>query len=213
MEITEYILFQTLVDRGNYLECEEKGPYPCNWENSWIGEGYYFWYHHLELAIWWGNVKPNLKKTGFVVFKSVCSNISKCWDLHANPYHQEEFIKWLKKMKPSGIINDDTTVCQVLEFIKGESKEFIEKYEAIKILGVDSLSKISANKFQMPRIKFETPKEDENASIQRFLAYYETVPPVQVCLFNQNSLSREGFDVVFPDNYKKENRVFAEIFI
>ena len=68
MEITEYILFQTLVDRGNYLECEENGPYPCNWENSWIGEGYYYWYHHLELAIWWGNVKPNLKKNRICCF-------------------------------------------------------------------------------------------------------------------------------------------------
>lgn len=212
LEISQYTLYQTLQDKGNHEECEREGPYPCNWDNSWLGEGFYFWFHHLELAIWWGSVKPNLKKSGFVVYKTICSNISLCWDLHGNPYHQEEFIKWLKKMKLTGIVDEKTTVCQVLEFIKGESIEFKEQYQAIKILGVDSLSKISAEKFHMPRLRFETPRNEDTES-QRFLAYFELIPPVQVCLFNKNSLLRKGFDVVFPERYLKENRVFTEIFI
>lgn len=200
---TNYQLYQTLKNLENHIECEENGPFPCKWENTWLGEGYYFWFHHLELAIWWGNVTKNKK---FIVYKSVCYDINKCFDLHANPYHQEEFMKWLKELKSKGHLNNDTTVAQVLEFIKNESVEFNAKYEAIRILGVDSLSETSAINYKMPRIKFENPREDDNEKSQRFLAYLDIIPPVQVCLFNKDALGRTGYSVEYPEIYKKENR-------
>lgn len=210
---TEYILYQTLQDKNNYIECEENGPFSCEWENTWLGKGFYFWFHHIELAKWWGNVKPTYKKNGFVIFKTVCKDVSKCWDLHANPAHQEEFKKWIKFMTAKGLIDKTTTVLSIIEFIKSESEEFKCKYDAIRILGSDSISTQYDKSNEMPRFKFEKPRENDKPEKQRFLAYFDAIPPVQVCLFNKNSLLREGFDVVYPDRYKKENRAITEFFI
>lgn len=206
----EYILYQTLQDRNNYIECESEGPFSCNWENTWLGNGYYFWFHHIELAKWWGKARYN-SDSKFVIFKSVCKNTAKCWDLHANPYHQEEFFKWLKVLKIKGLFSENTTVLSVIEFIKNECKEF--DYEGIRVLGVDSLSAISAEKSHMPRLKFEIPEDNSNKIKQRFLSYLDVFPPVQVCLFHKDALERDGFEVVFPDEYKKDNRSFENIYI
>lgn len=92
---TQYKLYQTLQDRNNHIECELEGPFPCEWENTWIGKGFYFWFHHLELALWWGNSRYS--KKNFVVYESTCKDIEKCWDLHSSPLHQEEFMKWLEE--------------------------------------------------------------------------------------------------------------------
>jgi len=37
------IIYQTLEDRGNPDEIERNGPFSCNWNNSWLGTGCYFW--------------------------------------------------------------------------------------------------------------------------------------------------------------------------
>ncbi len=204
---TEYTLFQTLQDKGNYVECELEGPFPCVWENTWLGQGYYFWYFHIDLAKWWGSSRYN--KTGYVIHKSVCTDLRLCWDLHTGP-HQADFMYWLMKMKTSDLLKPETTVAQVIEFIKNECDDF--KYEAIRILGIDSISKSSATKFNLPRVSFEKPLEEKDSSKQRFLSYFDVIPPVQVCLFAKDALFRKGFEVVFPENYKKENRL-DEIFI
>jgi hypothetical protein len=204
---TEYILFQTLQDKGNYIECESEGPFPCEWENTWLGQGYYFWYFHIDLAKWWGSSRYS--KKGYVIHKSVCSDLRLCWDLHTGQ-HQADFIYWLKKMKISELLNSETTVAQVIEFIKNECDDF--NYEAIRILGVDSISKSSANKFNLPRLSFEKPLEEKDSNKQRFLSYFDVIPPVQVCLFTKDALDRKGFEVFYPESYKKENRLDA-IFI
>jgi hypothetical protein len=204
---TEFILFQTLQDQGNHIDCESLGPFPCEWENTWLGEGFYFWYYHIELAKWWGNMRHS--KTGYVIHKSICDDLNLCWDLHTGK-HQEDFMYWLKKMQCAELLNSETTVAQVIEFIKNECDDF--KYEAIRILGVDSISKSSAIKFKMPRIYFENPLDGDDAKKQRFSSYFDVIPPIQVCLFNKDALNRKGFDVVFPEKYLKENRL-GEIYI
>lgn len=199
----QYILYQCLKDIGNHEECENEGPYACVWDNAWLGEGYYFWYHHIVLAKWWGHVRNQGR---FVIYKSICENIEKCWDLHANPYHQEEFHKWLFKFKNRGVLDEERiAVSHVLEFIRNECSDF--NYEAVKILGIDSMSDNSSKRYEMPRVKFEFPNEaEENVESQKYLSYMEVFPPVQVCLYNKDALDRKGFDVEFPLVYRKENR-------
>jgi hypothetical protein len=47
-------VFQTLENRGtNQTHLEQGGPYICHWENSWLGDGFYFWDTFLENAHWW----------------------------------------------------------------------------------------------------------------------------------------------------------------
>lgn len=202
MPETEFILYQTLEDRGNYLDNEDEGPYPCAWENTWLGKGYYYWYHHLSVGKWWG-----IKRYGegkYVVFKSVCTDLRKCWDLHSGP-DQENFLYWLEKMDDAGYLEDNTTVAQVIEFIKNEFDGFV--YEGIRILGVDSISQTVVQESGLVRLKFEIPKSAKDKNKQRFKAYFDPTPPVQVCLFSRDSLGRKGFNVAYPSEYCEDDRI------
>lgn len=199
------LIYQTLEDLDNYDKCEEEGPYPCRWKNTWLGNGYYFWYHHISLAHWWGNSRYG--EDNYVIFESVCEDLSKCWDLHSDGNHQEEFMNWLMVLEDKRLLKPSTTVAQVVEFIKNECSTF--KYEAIRILGIDSLSKTSAQNFNMPRVHFEVPKNNEKGNKQKFKAYYDVIPPVQFCLFKKDSLKRKGFDVIYPEEYRAD---YAAVF-
>lgn len=193
-------IYQSLEDRDNYFDCEDNGPYPCDWDNTWLGEGYYFWYHHIEPAHWWGDTRYGEKN--YVIFESSCHNLSNCWDLHGNGEHQSAFIHWLNKLKEKGKLKTTTTVAQVIEFIKSEYDNF--KYEGIRILGVDSISNTKAIEYNLPRLPFEIPTKKENKNSQKFKAYFELIPPVQICLFKWDGLERKGFDVVFPEEYRSD---------
>lgn len=193
-------IYQSLEDRDNYLDCEENGPFPCDWDNTWVGEGYYFWYHHIEPAHWWGETRYG--ENNYVIFESYCHDVSKCWDLHGNGDHQSNFILWLKRLEEKGKLSHHTTVAHVIEFIKNEFGKF--EYEGIRILGVDSLSTTTARRFKMPRLPFEIPTEKENKNKQKFKAYFDLIPPVQICLFNWSGLDRQGFDVVYPEDYRSD---------
>ena len=89
MPETQFILYQTLEDKGNYLDNENEGPYPCAWENTWLGRGFYYWYHHMIVGKWWG--KQRYGEGNYVIFRSICTDLSKCWDLHSGP-DQENFL-------------------------------------------------------------------------------------------------------------------------
>lgn len=194
------ILYQTLEDQGNYHICEEEGPYPCNWENTWLGEGYYFWYHHIDLGKWWGGARYG--EGNYVIFETVCHNTELCWDLHGDGSHQEQFMYWLQKLNDRALFKDSTTVAQVIEFIKNEAEEF--NYEAIRILGVDSISKTKAKEYNLPRIPFEIASKKENQNHQKYKAYFDLLNPVQLCLFTKTALDRRGFSVVFPEEYRED---------
>lgn len=202
MPETQFILYQTLEDQGNYLDNEQEGPYDCKWDNTWLGKGYYYWYHHIDVAKWWGVQRYGVGK--YVVFKSICTDLSKCWDLHTGP-DQEIFLYWLMKMKDKGLLENDTTVAQVIEFIKGEYDDF--NYEGIRILGIDSISQTAVRNMNFQRLKFEIPNFQRDASKQRFKAYFDLTPPVQVCLFKHGSLGRKDYKVVFPDEYCEDYNV------
>jgi hypothetical protein len=201
MPETEYLLYQTLEDRGNYEENENEGPYPCSWNNTWLGEGYYYWYHHIKLAHWWGAVR--YKGNKYVIFESVCKDLSRCWDLHLGK-GQDLFLYWLNKMQEEGLLNAKTSVAQVIEFVKNEYPDF--PYSGIRILGMDSISLTSISNLGFVRMNFEFPIQDNVSKMQKYRAYFDPMPPVQVCLFEKNGLGRVGYKLVFPEDLIKENR-------
>lgn len=202
MPETQFILYQTLEDKGNYLDNENEGPYPCAWENTWLGRGFYYWYHHMIVGKWWG--KQRYGEGNYVIFRSICTDLSKCWDLHSGP-DQENFLYWLEKMDTKHLLKKNTTVAKVIEFIKGEFPDF--NYEGIRILGVDSISRTAVQDMGLSRIKFEIPRDQRDKHMQKFKAYFDPTPPVQVCLFKHGSLGRQDYKVVFPDEYCEDYRV------
>ena len=197
---TSYLLYQTLENRGNYEQNEKDGPYNCSWENTWLGEGYYYWYHHVKLAHWWGN---RYRRNGYVIFKSICNDLTKCWDLHTG-VGQDLFLYWLERMENKKLLNEQTSVAQVIEFVKNEFPDF--PYEGIRILGIDSLSQSAIKNMGFVRMNFEFPEENENPNKQKFKAFFDPIPPVQVCLFSKDGMGRTGYELVYPEDLKLENR-------
>lgn len=198
---TSYFLYQTLENQGNYEQNETEGPYSCSWDNTWLGEGYYYWYHHIQLAHWWGQAR--YKKKGYVIFKSTCNDLSKCWDLHTGE-GQDLFLHWLKKMDDKKLLKEKTSVAQVIQFVKNEFPNF--PYEGIRVLGVDSISELAIQNMGFVRMNFEFPKENDNPNKQKFKAFFDLMPAVQVCLFTKNGMGRGGYELVFPEELKLENR-------
>lgn len=198
---TSYLLYQTLENRGNYEQNEKDGPYICSWDNTWLGKGYYYWYHHINLAHWWGNRYK--KGNGHLIFKSTCKDLTKCWDLHTG-VGQDLFLHWLKKMDENKLLQEQTSVAQVIEFVKNEYPEF--SYEGIRVLGIDSISKLAIQNMGFVRMNFEFPEENDNPDKQKFKAFFDLMPAVQVCLFTKDGMGRTGYELVYPEELKLENR-------
>lgn len=199
---TEYLLYQTLENRGNHEQNAKDGPYKCSWKNTWLGEGYYYWYHHIALAHWWGS-SNRYEKNGYLIFKSICKDITKCWDLHLGK-GQELFLHWLKKMDENNLLEEKTSVAQVIEFVKTEYPNF--DFEGIRILGADCIGEKKLHSMGFVRLKFEIPENEQMSNRQKYKAYFDTMPPIQVCLFKKDGLGREGYTLVYPENLVQENK-------
>lgn len=129
--------------------------------------------------------------------------MTKCWDLHTG-VGQDLFLYWLEKMENKKLLTEQTSVAHVIEFVKNEYPDF--PYEGIRILGIDSLSQSAIKNMGFVRMNFEFPEESENPNRQKFKAFFDPMPPVQVCLFTQHGLGRIGYELVFPDEFKLESR-------
>ena len=195
MTILRNRVYQTVQDRDNPDEVELYGPFKCK-KNPWLGQGYYFWDHEIKLAHWWGSKAGY--ENNYMICEAWCNMTGNdlCWDLHENGFHRDEFHETILKIVELNLSKKphDITVDQVIEFVKNK-KSF--KYEAIRILGVNSVKKIKGFKNVGARMLFRRGKE----------AYYDIFPAVQICFFNKKSLSLSKIKIVYPEYYK-EDEVF-----
>jgi hypothetical protein len=181
-------LYQTLADRGNIKEIETDGPFPCNWPNTWLGEGYYLWDTFISNAHWWGQV---WHKNGYIIAEGICDfEIEKCFDLLGNMEHVRILGEVAELLKNKKFYCENTiTVALVIEFIK-KTTNF--NYEAIRASGIDSINKNSKRNDQyIDRLPFES----------RLPAYLDLKPTVQMCLLHKGALNFRNFKIVFPELY------------
>ncbi|MBK7039830.1 MAG: hypothetical protein IPH46_04990 [Bacteroidetes bacterium] len=178
----EMVLYQTLEDRYNYDEVEQKGPFTGERKSSWLGIGFYFWDTHIELAHWWGSHAYNKKDKEYMICKAFAVLNKDCWDLIGNGGHRMEF----------------DLVCS--QFVKEFPKEkfwFLKllctlyknggmKYRAIRALPINTIKVLSK---YTKRILFVEWNE----------AYYDSFPPIQICLFDKKALNLRNYHVIFPD--------------
>lgn len=178
-------LYQTLEDRNNADVIELHGPYKCA-RYKWLGDGYYFWDTHMELAHWWG--KTNYGWNSYIICKANAILDDNCWDLHGNGNHRLEFEEICNVIIKAGITTKERLlVAQVIEYFK---KKMTFKYDSIRILGMNSIARNNAA-FAF-RIPFK--REDDKR-------YFDLYPPVQICLLTKKSLSLKNFLVVYPVEY------------
>jgi hypothetical protein len=185
------IVYQTLEDRGtNADEVERQGPYLCDWPNSWLGDGYYFWDTFIENAHWWGSEVRKFND-GYLICKAECDfNTRDCLDLHGDLEQLQIFKEAFNLMKLHKVVDNSTTVRNFLAKLRGQLKEF-NKFKAIRVNGIKSKTFAS---------HFTTNLFFENRKSQ----YFELVPAVQICFFAKTSLNLRNYRIVFPSYYAND---------
>jgi hypothetical protein len=187
-------VFQTLEDRpdSDYDKLEQNGPYTCKQENSWLGEGYYFWDTFIDNAHWWGEVRkyPN----GYIICQAKCDyNDHDCCDLVGNTEHMQEFIAAYIALTDAGLANGRTKVSRIIHYLKHEVKTF--HFEAIRAYGTKS--KDFRSKFAFSR--FFVPGR-ENSII-------DFKPAIQICFYSKNALGLRSYRIIYPEMYSQDEVV------
>lgn len=187
-------IFQTLQDRGNPDHVETHGPFPCSWNNTWLGTGYYFWDTFKINAHFWGQTRY---AGSYIICEAQCEfTIERCLDLVGSTEHLLIFDEAVRLMESRRLVVEITTVARVIEFMKTMMKTFV--YEAVRVYGVNSVSGSRYPQF-VNRIKFE---EDENKN-----QYLDISPAIQICIFKKNGLSLKGYKIIHPTDYIEEGYV------
>jgi hypothetical protein len=187
--LAKKILYQTLEDRGNIDAVERDGPFSCKWENTWLGNGYYFWDTFIDNAHWWGNSR--LKYNGkYIICQAECDfDDEKCFDLVGSTEHLSVFSDAIEVMKNQNLIKPNTTVARVIEYIKNTLKVF--RYDAIRVYGIKSKSENTEFSYNLI---FEVRKPQ----------YLDIKPAYQICIYNKNGLNLRNYIVIYPDEYNKD---------
>ncbi|MCU0349270.1 MAG: hypothetical protein MUF43_00345 [Flavobacterium sp.] len=181
-------LFQTLEDRGNPDYVEKNAPFSCHWENTWLGDGYYFWDTFIENAHWWGEVRY---KNNYIICKATCDfDSSICFDLVGDTEHMLDFSNSIEFLKSQNLINEETTVSRILSHFKNKVPGF--NFQAIRVYGIKSISdyKEEYQKYKH-RLIFELSKPQ----------YLDYKPAIQICIFKQGGLNLREIKIEFPDEY------------
>ena len=183
-------VYQTLEDRDTDLtELEENGPYLCNWDNSWLGDGFYFWDTFIENAHWWGE-EIRCYKNGYIICQAECDYSDvECFDLVGNTEHLNQIYNTFELMKKNGLANKKTSVKRIISHLKDTLKTF--HYSAIRVYGIKS--KNYNSRFSFTQV-FEKDRP----------AYLDYKPPIQICFFSKKSLNLRDFRIVYPKNYSLE---------
>jgi hypothetical protein len=181
-------VYQTLEDRQKDLDkIESNGPYICQWENSWLGDGYYFWDTFIENAHWWGK-EGRKYANGYIICRAECDfNDIECLDLQGNMEQLKNFKDTYQLFKNRGIVDKQTTVKMFLEFLKKES-DFFRKFTAVRVNGMRSKKADSVFSLNL----FFEKRRDQ---------YFESIPAVQICFFTKTSLNLRNYKIVYPDEY------------
>lgn len=184
-------LYQTIKDQ-DYLDVETNGPFPCKWENTWLGDGFYFWEEFIGLAHWWGKTR---RKGSYIICKAECDfDEIKCLDLVGEMKHVRFFQEAIEVMNQNNKINSTTTVSRVINFMKEEFKSrFL--FEAIRVYGINSISPSQPISSEYSsRFLFEVSKG----------SYLDVLPAVQLCLFKKTSLNLREYKIVYPEHYRED---------
>lgn len=186
-------LYQTLKNKDNPDEVESQGPFICNWDNAWLGEGFYFWEAFLNSAHWWGKSHCN---NNYFICEANCTltNIN-CFDLVGDSTHMLMFSKAVDQMKGEGIIDKKTTVTRILQYLKDDIGVF--KFEATRAVGYTSIGENKNFKY-LKKMLFETPK---NKKQDHYMHY---MPPIQICLYTKNAIGLNGYKIIYPDEYNND---------
>lgn len=180
-------IYQTLEDRGTDLDkLESNGPYICNWSNSWLGDGFYFWDTFIENAHWWGKEIRKYPQN-YIVCKAICDyNDTECFDLVGSTEHLELLYETFEFLKRQGKATEKTTVARIIRYLKTDINIF--NFKAIRAVGLKSKNFNSQYSVIM---LFEIDKKP----------YLDIKPAIQICFFEKTSLNLRNYKIIYPAEY------------
>ncbi len=184
-------LYQTLQDRGNPDDILATAPFACKWQNTWLGEGYYFWDTFIENAHWWGDVRY---KSDYIISKFTCDfDTNICFDLVGDTEQMLDFSNSIEYLKGEKLINDKTIVSRVINHLKTKVDGF--NFQAIRVYGIKSISEYKEEyKKYRHRLIFELSKPQ----------YLDYKPAIQICIYEKTGLNLRDVCIVFPDEYNMD---------
>lgn len=183
-------LYQTLEDKSNIDYVEQNGPFYCNKNKAWLGEGFYFWDTFIEYAHWWGKVAYEYYHKDYIICLSEINLKSvNIYDLTQPEilYEFREIEEALKSRYTGKII----TVPVIIEYMKRHIAHFNE-YKAIRA------SVNEATNYDKEIYSKRTPFVIGNR------AYLNTCPQVQLCILDKSIIGSENFRFIYPTIYAKE---------
>lgn len=174
------IAHQTLENRNNNEDVEANGPFSVeDPTKSFLGEGYYFWDNHIELAKWWGKFHCRDK---YIICESEFE-IEKTdfLDLVGSREDQIHFSNLMKQLNMEG-----QALGKIIGALKDLEKEDkgIFSYKAIR--AVDNKAKKS---FEQIQYKFSEEKNKPSYSVFN--------PMYMICLLEKNDVILQSYKVVF----------------
>lgn len=176
-------LYQTVEDRNDADEVEQHGPYHCSAHDAWLGDGYYFWDSHIDLAHWWG--RKHYPSSNYMICRSTIPCDDEILDLYNSPENQVEFKQTVDVMREE-LATEDIKVPQVIKYIRDHTN-YYQRYKGIRCMGIGSTS---SNDFSSYRFKF----------VNKNHAYLDLCPPIQYCITEISILN--GYEVMYPEYYK-----------
>lgn len=179
-------VYQTLENRDNADQVENEGPFICNWSNSWLGTGYYFWEAFIKNAHWWGDA--HVGGNYFICEASCYIDSNSCFDLVGNTNHMLIFEEAIKQMREQELVKETTTVSRIIHYIREKIKTM--NVEASRAVGFYSISE-----YKYPEHIFKMLFEPDKKY------YIDYKPPIQLCLYSKKSLNLSGYKVIYPPDY------------
>jgi hypothetical protein len=173
-------VYQTVKDKDNAHLIEELGPIAAK-KYKWLGDGFYFWDTHIELAHWWGKDYSN----GYYILEAECIIDEKCWDIHGNGSHRLEFIKSCIALIDSKVTTKEKlTVPQVIEYFKSQGKF---KYEGIRAHSPNAIKRFQNEQF-IWQVVYKAGE----------MQYMDLYPSVQICFQTKRALSLRNYTLIYP---------------
>lgn len=176
-------LYQTVDNKDNPDEVENKGPFLCK-RTPWLGKGYYFWDSFIELAHWWGRQGY---ANNYMICEAICNdNPNDIFDLLGNTDHMKE-MRMYKELLEKRKQKEKITPAFILMHMQKHSGSF--HYAAIRACGIDSINK--DYKLRANRMIF---KEGNRA-------YLDLTPAIQICVLDKKKIGLSNYRVIFPTEY------------
>ena len=177
------IVHHTLQDKENPDYVEGNGPFAVeNIRDAYLGEGYYFWDDHLDLAHWWGEYHCQnnyiICQAEFMIQKSdFC-------DLVGSRQDQIYFKKCIEELSvhhlPIGAI---IGILRKLE--SRPDKKGVFPYNAVRAV------EIQKNSFLQPLFKFSSKRSGITT----------LNPKIIICLLKKGEEFLKSFKIIFPNKY------------